>query len=305
MSIPSYEKLYAATLEITEQETSIKNAVQFLSDKLNLSAEDRAKTVPSGRNTVIRSRVTWAVTYLVQAGLLERPKRGHFRITAEGTKVLANPPEQIDNNFLRTYPAFVDFLSRGNSKTQPQPATSVSAHSTDERSPEEVIGEAYEVMESDTRRQVLARILQNSPEFFENLVVKLLSGLGYGSDATLAKAVGAAGDGGIDGIIYQDRLGLDVVYIQAKRYASGNAVGRPELQAFVGTLAGVSAQKGVFVTTSHFTSGAMDYLNTVNARVITIDGSRLVELMLESGVGVRTSRVFELHRLDEDFFLEE
>lgn len=152
---------------------------------------------------------------------------------------------------------------------------------------------------------MLERILQNSPAFFEHLVVRLLSSLGYGRSDTLAEVMGKVGDGGIDGIIHQDKLGLDVVYVQAKRYAPGNAVGRPELQAFVGTLAGVSAHKGVFVTTSRFSPNALEYLKTVNARVITIDGHRLVDLMIEGGVGVRVRKMFELHRIDEDFFLEE
>jgi restriction system protein len=305
LPVPSYENLMPMVLGLANTEQRMKNAVEIISDQLHLTTEEREETIPSGSTALISSRMAWAVTYLVQAGLLERPKRGYFVITEHGQSVLATDLENLNLTYLKKIPAFIDFVNRkGSGKSTSKESESVDV-STSEKSPEEIIGGAYKELEADLKAQVLERILQNSPAFFENLVVRLLLSLGYGRSDTLAEVMGKVGDGGIDGIIHQDKLGLDVVYIQAKRYASENTVSRPELQAFVGTLAGVSAHKGVFVTTSRFSSGALDYLKTVNARVITIDGLRLVDLMIESGVGVRTRKVFELHRVDEDFFLEE
>ena len=165
------------------------------------------------------------------------------------------------------------------------------------------LGKHTELIERELRSQLLERILRQTPGFFEGLVVTLLSQMGYGSSAALAQAVGRVGDGGIDGIIHQDKLGLDVVYIQAKRYGANTTVGRPELQAFIGALLGVAAQKGVFVTTSRFTSGAIDYVKSVPHRIVLVDGERLVELMIAHRVGVKTARIFEIRRIDEDFFV--
>lgn len=292
-------------LNRAKTEQRVRDAVAAIADSLNLTDEERDETIPSGQTTLISSRVAWAVTYLVQAGLLKRPRRGHFIITDQGQSVLDNDLQRLDLAYLKKIPAFIDFMNRKGSNK----ATSDTSPTADvvqgDKSPEEVIGSAYQELETDIKEQILERILQNSPAFFEHLVVRLLSSLGYGRPDTLAEVMGKVGDGGIDGIIHQDKLGLDVVYVQAKRYAPENAVSRPELQAFVGTLAGVSAHKGVFVTTSRFSPNALEYLKTVNARVITIDGHRLVDLMIEGGVGVRVRKVFELHRIDEDFFLED
>lgn len=292
-------------LRLATEEQRLKDAVTTISDELNLTADERQQTIPSGPTKLIYSRVAWAVTHLVQAGLLMRPRRGHFIVTAQGQSVLQTDLNNLNLAYIKKIPAFIDFMNRKGSKNTGADTSTEIEVSGGDRSPEEIIGAAYQELEADLKEQVLERILQNSPAFFENLVVRLLSSLGYGRSDTLAEVLGKVGDGGIDGIIHQDKLGLDVVYVQAKRNAINNTVKRPELQAFVGTLAGVSAHKGVFVTTSRFSSGAIEYLKTVNARVITIDGLRLVDLMIESGVGVRTRNVFELHRVDEDFFLEE
>lgn len=305
MPVPSYEDLMPLVLSRAKTEQRVRDAVSAIADELNLTDEERDETIPSGQTTLISSRVAWAVTYLVQAGLLNRPRRGYFIITDQGQSVLHNDLQHLDLAYLKKIPAFIDFMNRkGTNKTTSDTSPTAEIAQT-EKSPEEVIGNAYQELETDIKEQILERILQNSPAFFEHLVVRLLSSLGYGRPDTLAEVMGKVGDGGIDGIIHQDKLGLDVVYVQAKRYAPENAVSRPELQAFVGTLAGVSAHKGVFVTTSRFSPNALEYLKTVNARVITIDGHRLVDLMIEGGVGVRVRKVFELHRIDEDFFLED
>lgn len=305
MPVPSYEELMPYVLRRAISEQRVRDAVVVISDELELTEAERQETIPSGQTTLIASRIAWAVTYLVQAGLLERPRRGHFVITPEGKAVLDKDLDRLTLAYLKKIPAFIDFLSRKNSDNGAkieEVSPEIAEHG---KSPEEIIGSAYEELETDLKEQILDRILKNSPGFFEHLVVRLLSSLGYGRPDTLTEVMGKVGDGGIDGIIHQDKLGLDVVYVQAKRYAPENAVSRPELQAFVGTLAGVSAHKGVFVTTSRFSPGAVEYLKTVNARVIMIDGRRLVDLMIEGGVGVRVRKIFELHRIDEDFFLED
>lgn len=305
MAIPSYETLLPIVLKYAVQERRVRDAVRDVSDQLELTESEREETIPSGTTTLISSRLQWAVTYLVQAGLLSRPKRGHFVVTDAGLKVIESDLDRLNLSYLKTIPEFIDFINRKGSSGASKTQVTSTAETTGERSPEEIIGSAYQELEGDLKEQILERILQNSPAFFEALVVKLLSSLGYGRPDTLAEVMGKVGDGGIDGIIHQDKLGLDVVYVQAKRYAKENAVSRPELQAFVGTLAGVSVHKGVFVTTSRFSPNALEYLKTVNARVITIDGLRLVDLMTESGVGVRVRKVFELHRIDEDFFIDD
>lgn len=292
-------------LRLATEERKVRDAIAIVSEELNLTDEERAATIPSGSETLISSRVQWALTYLVQADLIRRPRRAHFVITDEGRHVLENDLKELNLNYLKNIPAFIEFLSRKGTRKGSGCENQATLTPDNDRSPEELIGAAYEEVEAELKEQILERILQNSPAFFEDLVVKLLSGMGYGRPDSLAEVMGKVGDGGVDGIIHQDKLGLDVVYIQAKRYAPDNTVGRPELQAFVGTLAGVSAHKGVFVTTSRFSPRALEYLRTVNARVITIDGQRLVELMIETGVGVRTRKIFKLHRVDEDFFLED
>lgn len=311
MAIPSYEELMPLVLEYATEERSVRESIPYFSDLLRLTDEERAQTIPSGTKPLIRSRIEWAITYLVQAGLLERPRRGHYQRTAQGLEVLARDKDRLDLAYLKKIPAFVNFLHRSSAETTPEKKEPDLEASNDRElpvskfDPEERIGEAYAEIEADLKSQIITRILQNSPAFFEETVVELLTAMGYGGSGLLAKAVGKSGDGGIDGIIHQDKLGLDVVYIQAKRYAPENKVQRAELQAFIGTLIGESAHKGVFVTTSDFTQGAKDYLKTVNVRVVTINGSQLVNLMVEHGIGVKVKQRINIHRIDEDFFIEE
>jgi restriction system protein len=312
MAIPSYEDLMPLVLEYASEERSVRESVPYFSNLLNLTDEERAQTIPSGATPLIRSRIAWAITYLVQAGLLERPRRGHYRITSQGLEVLAKDKDKLDVAYLKNIPAFMDFLNRTPAETEGAKKGTPNWVEAKDRElpvskldPEERIGEAYAEIEADLKSQIVARILQNSPAFFEETVVDLLSAMGYGGSGLLTKAVGKPGDGGIDGIIHQDKLGLDVVYIQAKRYAPENKVQRSELQGFIGTLVGVAAHKGVFVTTSDFTQGAKDYLRTVNVRVITISGSQLVDLMIEHSIGVKVKQRIDIHRIDEDFFIEE
>jgi restriction system protein len=313
MQIPSYEELMPFVLKHATQEREVRETTEYISNQIGLSEDERKLRIPSGTDTIINSRLSWAISYLVQAGLLERPRRAHFIITSAGRKVLENDIDLLNTEYLKKIPEFVDFLNRKRKERTKRHYRSeidegIGPNVSDiesEVGPEEQISDAVAEIEADLKGQILTRILQNSPDFFEKLVVKLLSAMGYGGPEMLAQAIGKVGDGGIDGIIYQDKLGLDIVYIQAKRYKQEIKISRPELQTFVGTLAGVSAHKGVFVTTSDFSAGGLDYLRTVNSRVVTINGDRLVDLMLEHEVGVRRKQKIVIHRIDEDFFLED
>lgn len=304
MAIPDYQSLMLPVLQAAAKaETSVPVAEAEIATKFNLSSEDREQMLPSGKQRVLHNRVHWAKFYLTKAGLLESPKRGRFAITPAGQRVLANPPTGLDTKYLLTIPSFRDFY-RGVDESQ----VVATAADVDPQSatPEEVVEAAYKAVHAALRADLLERILQNSPGFFEQVIVELLVAMGYGgSHRNASEQLGRAGDGGVDGVINEDVLGLDRVYIQAKRYAPGSSVGRPEIQAFTGSLVGLGASKGVFVTTSTFSAQAVEFVSRIPQRVVLIDGRRLTDLMVDHGVGVRSSRVLEFKRLDEDFFAEE
>lgn len=300
MNIPDFPVVMASVLQMADTEKNYKQAVQILKDKFNLTDEEVSETVKSNkRMTVIKNRVAWSVSYLYQAGLLSRPRRGYFLITPQGEEARKMNLESINTRFLMNYPSFVEFRHKRSKSSD-----SVDSGDSDEVTlpPEERMESAYREITTELQSDLLNRILGQSPEFFEQLVVDLLRAMGYGGDDNLAKAIGKSGDGGVDGVIHQDSLGLDVVYMQAKRYAPDNTVGRPDLQKFIGSLSGFSANKGVFITTSSFSSNVNEYLNSVQQRVVVVDGNQLVKLMIKYGVGVRIERAYTLHRIDEDFF---
>ena len=290
-----------------EGETRVPAAAQVIADRLGLSEDERDEMLPSGKQRLLHNRVHWAKFYMSKAGLIESPKRGLFVASSAGRELLATKPARIDVETLKRFPAFMGFYNQGSddavSEEQGQAAIAVAAS---EATPEEQIDAAYVVLTKALKADLLGRVLEQSPSFFERLIVELLVAMGYGgSHDDAARQLGKSGDGGIDGIIDEDRLGLDRIYVQAKRYGTGSVVGRPEVQGFVGSLVGLGASKGVFVTTSTFSRQALDYVKGLQQRVILIDGARLTELMVECGVGVRASRVIEVKRLDEDFFAEE
>lgn len=259
--------------------------------------------LPSGKQRILHNRIHWAKFYLTKAGLLETPRRGRFVITPEGNATLAKKPRRIDARYLLSFPAFRDFYraSETNEVSGVSSPTDVQIET-----PEEVIEKAFRAAQSALRTELLDRILQNGASFFESLIVDLLVAMGYGgSHRNAAEQLGRSGDGGVDGVINEDVLGLDRVYVQAKRYGPGSSVGRPDVQAFTGSLVGLGATKGVFVTTSTFSQQAIEFASRIPQRVILIDGKRLAELMIEHGVGVRSSRILEFKRIDEDFFVEE
>lgn len=308
MAVPDYQALMLPVLTVAaEGEIRVGDATDRIADGLGLGAEDREALLPSGRQKLLRNRVHWAKTYLAKAGLVEMPRRGWFVATEEGRRLLATSPARIDNGTLMSYPAFRGFFMRAGTASEdsnvpsaaPVPAAGVVT-------PEEQVDNAHAALQDALRDELLGRILQNSPGFFERLIVDLLVAMGYGgSHSNAALQLGRSGDGGIDGLINEDRLGLDRIFVQAKRYSPGNVVGRPDVQAFVGSLVGHGATKGVFVTTSTFSQQARDFLNRIQQRVVLIDGQRLAGLMIEHGVGVRVTRTITFQRLDEDFFTEE
>ena len=307
MTIPDYQTLMLPVLRrSSEGETRAPEVEAQISEQFGLTQEERDQLLPSGRQGVLRNRVHWAKFYLSKAGLITSPRRGWFVATEAGCALLSGNPERIDVDRLMTIPTFAEFYkpqtqSGDTGKIDTPPAPSPELKIT----PEEQIEAAHVALHAALRADLLQRILQNSPGFFEQVIVELLVAMGYGgSHRNAATQLGRSGDGGVDGVINEDRLGLDRVYVQAKRYTPGNSIGRPEVQGFVGSLVGLGATKGVFVTTSSFSTQCVEYVRHLSQRVILIDGQRLADLMIEHNVGVRVSRAIEFKRLDEDFFSE-
>ena len=311
MSIPDYQTLMLPLLRLAgdNQEHRFRDAVEQLATEFNISDEDRNVMLPSGTAPLFDNRVGWARTYLKQATLIESRKRGFFHITARGIELLAKKLIRINNSTLEQYPEYLAFkLRRGDEKlstpienpNQPfHQQTSIIEQS--DSTPEELLSQAYQRLRSNLESELLEQVKASSPAFFERLVIDLLVGMGYGgSRQDAGKAVGKSGDGGIDGIIKEDKLGLDAIYIQAKRWEG--IVGRPEIQKFAGALQGQRANKGVFITTSGFTREAVDYASIITSKIILITGEQLVSLMVDHNIGVSPVSRFELKRVDSDYF---
>ncbi|WP_448950226.1 restriction endonuclease [Labrys neptuniae] len=306
MPIPDYQTLMLPTLRIAAAgETRVPDAAEAISDELGLSVAEREEMLPSGRQRLLHNRVHWAKFYMSKAGLIDSPRRGRFVASDAGRALLKTNPPAINVEMLKHYPAFAQFYAASNGASSIE-APVVVAATEGTATPEEQIDAAHAILHAALKADLLQRILAQSPAFFERAIVDLLVAMGYGgSHDDAARSLGRSGDGGIDGVIDEDRLGLDRIYVQAKRYAPHVSVGRPEVQAFVGSLVGLGAGKGVFVTTSSFSTPAADFVRHLPQRVILIDGGRLAELMIEHGVGTRVSRTVEVKRIDEDFFTEE
>ncbi len=318
MPIPDYQTLMLPVLKHSAAgETRVSEVADKIAAEFGLTKQECEELLPSGRQAILHNRIHWAKFYMGKAGLVETPRRGWFKASQPGVTLLASNPRRIDVKFLLAEcPAFEEFYRGFKDRyraglidangAQSAPEAPGAATPFGPGTPEEQIEQIHLAAQVGLRADLLDRILQNSPSFFETLIIDLLVGMGYGgSHRAAAKQLGRTGDGGVDGVIDEDRLGLDRVYVQAKRYARGNSVGRPEVQAFVGSLVGLGATKGVFVTTSTFSQSAMDYARHLAQRVILIDGERLTELMIEHNVGVRLTRAVEFKRIDEDFFSEE
>ena len=299
MAIPDYQTIMLPLLELAgdNQIHQVHDAVALLAQEFNLTDEERQERIPSGRVSRFHNNVTWARTYMKKAGLLEIPKRGQFRVTERGRIVLADEPDAVNTKFLQQFDEFNEFIGKQPSSPEPVPPDP-------KLTPEQVLHVSYQTLRNSLAADLLEQVKQASPAFFERLVVDVLVHMGYGGSRQEAgEAIGQTGDEGIDGIVKEDRLGLDIIYIQAKRWA--NTVGRPEVQRFAGALAGKRARKGVFITTSSFSSEAMAYAASIDTKIVLISGAQLADLMIDHGVGVTTEATYELKRIDADYFLEE
>ena len=267
-----------------------------LADQFGLTDDERVELLPSGQQARFNNRVAWAKVYLERAGLFEKTRRGYFRITPRGLEVLATPPDRIDISYLRRFSEFDKFQTKHKDTTD--------SVGTEDETPEETLQVAYETIRDSLATELIALVKSMSPNFFEHLVLDLMLKMGYGGsrdDSGLVTNPGA--DEGIDGIVNEDQLGLDVIYLQAKRWE--NTVGRPEIQRFVGALHGRRAKKGVFLTTSTFSQDARDYVATIDPKVVLIDGQKLAQLMIDFNVGVSRNQVYEIKRIDSDYFADE
>jgi restriction system protein len=285
------------------QQHSLEEAREALARQFGLTPDERNELLPSGRQRRFDNRVAWAKSFLDKARLLDTPRRAHFQITDRGRQLLAENPKRIDILLLERYEEFREFRA-----VQPKSpgAATVERHQGENQAstPEELLEQAYQSIRADLATEVLTRVKSGSSQFFENLVVELLLKMGYGGDrAEAGRAIGGVGDEGIDGIISEDRLGLDTIYIQAKRWEG--TVGRPEIQKFVGALHGKRARKGVFITTGTFSPDARDYVSRIDPRVVLIDGRELASYMLDLDLGVTPKATYQVKRIDSDYFSDE
>ena len=300
--IPDFQTLMRPVLvavdgEVPKSHAQIRDVVAPV---LGVSDEDRQVMLPSGTQALFTNRVAWAVTHLTQAGLLTRPERGRYLLTERGRKVLQDYPDRVDMTVLSQFPEYQEFRAR---KSEKQLEKSVAVVA-DEVSPSESIGQIVEESYDELAAELLDRILAQPPAFLETLSLKLLRAMGYGGRESLLDHTGKPGDSGLDGIVRQDALGLDLVGVQAKRYDKDNTVQRPDIQAFVGALQGAQTTRGVFVTTGRFSSGALQFADNVAMRLRLIDGKELTRLMVRYNVGVQARETFELKQIDEETFDE-
>jgi restriction system protein len=296
MVIPDFEMMMKPMLDYAsdKQEHSYRDTIEFLAQKYNLSDDERKELLPSGGMPIFDNRVGWTQSYLKKAGLLEATKRGFYRITQEGLDVVAQKPREIDVKYLKRFPKFQEFV-------QPKNKEEKEISSAPTQSPEESFEYGYQRIRQVLIEDLLNRVKNSSPKFFERLVVDLLVRVGYGGSIKGAgKAMGKSGDEGIDGIIKEDVLGLDVIYIQAKKW--DGFVGRPEIQKFAGALQGLRAKKGIFITTGSFSKEAQEFIFKIDTKIVLIDGKQLVELMLDYNVGVSVVRSVEIKKIDSDYF---
>lgn len=306
MSIPTYNEFYDSILELLSdgQIHNSKETIEHCATAFHLSAEDRMRRLPSNRQTVLANRVGWARTYLKKAGLIEAPGRGQYRITESGRAAIKDKKTIINNDYLHKFPGFREFINqnlenRGNSE--------LSSSSVSERTPQEIMDEAYERITGELADELMENIMGQKPAFFERLVMDLLEKMGYGGTLLHpAQVTGKTGDEGIDGVIRQDVLGFDKIYVQAKRWSDDHTVGEPEIQKFAGALMGKGASRGLFITTSHFSKAAYDFVGKhLSARIVLIDGKKLTHLMINYGLGVSTEHSYEIKRIDGDYFSDQ
>lgn len=306
MSIPKYHELMLPMLKLLADgnEKSISDIKVKLAEKFKLDEKELKELLPSGNQPIFDNRVGWARTYLKKALLIESSKRGIFKITQRGSSVLKDEISEINAGFLKKFDEFREFqnIEKDDSLKSENNLASQDIEST----PIEIFEKSYKKIQSDLKSELLEQILSCSPSFFEKLVVDLVINLGYGGSRKEAgEAFRTTGDEGIDGIIKEDKLGLDLIYLQAKRWKKSSCVGRPEIQKFAGALQGKRAKKGIFITTSYFSSEAKEFVTNLDSKIILIDGNELGSLMIESNTGISVISTYSIKRIDSDYFNED
>lgn len=302
MAIPDYVSVMLPLLNLLadQQQHIFRDAIESLAMHFHLTDDERQELLPSGKQPKFDNRVGWARTYLKKAGLVEDIRRGTFRITRRGLELLATNPSVINSKFLQQFPEFREF------QTIQRPDNKIQVDKVEElhMTPQEILESSYQTIRRSLSQELLEQVKKSSPTYFEKIVVDLLVAMGYGgSRKDAGTAIGRPGDGGIDGTINEDRLGLDIVYIQAKRW--DNTVGRPIVQAFAGSLDGNRATKGILVTTSQFSQDAKDYVRLIPKKIVLIDGEQLAQYMIDYGVGVSVHESYVVKKMDLDYFGEE
>lgn len=309
MPVPDFQSLMLPTLKALagQGEMAIRDVRARVAKTERLTLEDQRLRVPSGRQTLLANRVAWAMLYMYRAGLVTKPRRGVYLLTADGEGLLKQQPERIDMKFLRDYPAYAEWKkhARGTGERigEGEKTGGDNGKRVARETPEEAFLRAAGELSADIEAQILEKVIAAAPEFLERVVVDLLIAMGYGGgDSERGEVTGGSGDGGIDGTIREDSLGLDEIYVQAKKYAVGNDVGVGPLRNFAGALVAAGTTKGVFVTTARFTRGACDFIEKNPQRIVLIDGKELARLMVQNDVGVRRKATYEIKRIDEDYF---
>jgi restriction system protein len=300
MPIPDYQATMLPFMQLAgdKAEHSLREAIETLANGFKLTEQERQELLPSGQQEIFTNRVGWARTYLKKAGLIETTRRGFFKITERGLDVLKQKPAQINSKFLRQFEEFRTFQARR------EPNENIADEIEQPRTPQEALEQAYQSLRAELAAEILSQIKQSPPSLFERLVVELVVKMGYGgSRKDAGQAIGKSGDEGIDGIIKEDRLGLDIIYLQAKRWEA--TVGRPEIQKFAGALQGQRARKGIFITTSDFSRDAEEYAAKIESKIILIDGEQLAQLLIDHNIGVTPVSNFEIKKIDSDYFTEQ
>ncbi len=304
MAIPDYQSLMLPVLSASlNGERRIGEVVESLAEQLGLTPEERAQLLPSGNQTIFANRVHWAKTYLGKAGLIEGTRRGYFKITSRGQQVMAAKPARVDNSFLSQFDEFKKFSRPSTQETMDEQLAAGPELETQTQTPDETMRAAHRQIDASLAQELIDRVRRAPPDFFERLIVNLLLSMGFGgSVADAGRALGRSGDDGVDGVIDQDALGLDRIYIQAKRYAIGNNIGSRAIRDFFGSLDRHKATKGLFVTTSGFSPSAIETAQFLSKRIVLIDGQQLSKLMIRHNVGCRVEDALEIKKIDEDFF---
>ena len=301
MPVPDYQSTMLPFLRFAgdKAEHSLREGIEALANEFKLTEQERQELLPSGQQEIFTNRVGWARTYLKKAGLIQTPRRGFFKITERGLDVLKQKPAQINAKFLTQFEEFRAFQA-----LKREPSDNGADEIEQQRTPQEALEQAYQSLRSELAAEILSQIKQSPPSLFERLVVELVVKMGYGgSRKDAGQAIGKSGDEGIDGIIKEDRLGLDIIYLQAKRWEA--TVGRPEIQKFAGALQGQRARKGIFITTSDFSRDAEEYAARIESKIILIDGEQLAQLLIDHNIGVTPVSNFEIKKIDSDYFTEQ